>query len=312
MKKTDKPLIIISGPTACGKTSVSIELAKKINGNIISADSMQVYKYMDIGTAKATREEMQGIKHYIIDELYPDEDFSVAVFQQMAKSAYNEIICNNKFPIMVGGTGFYINAFLYDNDFSESEKNNDFRDKLKKEAEEKGREYIYSVLQNIDPVYAQTVHHNNLKKVIRAIEYYHETGEKFSEYNKREKLRIPVYNHKLFILNMEREKLYKRIDRRVDIMIEQGLIKEVEKLLENYTPDLISMQGLGYKEIVKYIKNECSLDEAIYILKRDTRHFAKRQLTWFKHQCNDCIWINTDEFNSAVDIADYIVENYNF
>ncbi len=307
-----KPLIIITGPTACGKTSVSIELAKKLDGNIISADSMQVYKYMDIGTAKADKEEMQGIKHYLIDELYPDEDFSVAVFQQMAKSAYNEILSNNKYPIMVGGTGFYINAFLYDNDFSESKKNTAIRDMLKKEAEEKGREYIYSILQKIDYEYAQTVHQNNVKKVIRAIEYYRETGEKFSDYNKREKLKKPVYNHKLYILNMEREKLYKRIDLRVDLMIDRGLVKEVEKLLENYSPDLVSMQGLGYKEIVKYIKGEYSLDEAIYTLKRDTRHFAKRQLTWFKHQCNDAILINTDDFNLPEDIADYIAEQNDF
>lgn len=307
----DKPLIIIAGPTACGKTSVSIELAKKINGSIISADSMQVYKYMNIGTAKASKEEMQSIKHYVIDKLYPDEEFSAAVFQSMAKSAYDEIIDDSKIPIMVGGTGFYINAFLYDNDFSDSERNTKIRAELKKASEEKGREYVYSILKNIDREYAETVHQNNLKKVIRAIEYYRETGEKFSEYNKREKLRKPIYDHKFFILNMNRAKLYERIDKRVDIMIAQGLIKEVKGLLEKYSPDLVSMQGLGYKEIVKYIKGEYSLDEAIYILKRDTRHFAKRQLTWFKHQCSDSIWINTDDYGSAADIAEFIAQYNN-
>lgn len=306
----NKPLIIIAGPTACGKTAVSIEVAKKLNGSIISADSMQVYKYMDIGTAKIGKDEMGGITHYLIDELYPDEEFSVAVFQKMAKSAYKDIISNYKVPIMVGGTGFYINAFLYDNDFSQENNKNIYRKEYESLLEEKGKEYIFELLKEKDIEYAETIHMNNTKKVIRALEYIAENNEKFSEYNKREALREPAYDHKLFILNMERERLYKRIDLRVGLMIENGLIKEVENLLNmGYNSDLVSMQGLGYKEIVMYLQGKCSLDEAIYILKRDTRHFAKRQITWFKHQCKG-IWLNMDEYSAPEDAANEICKEY--
>ncbi|MGN1317641.1 MAG: tRNA (adenosine(37)-N6)-dimethylallyltransferase MiaA, partial [Lachnospirales bacterium] len=270
-------------------------------------DSMQVYKYMDIGTAKIKEEEKEGIKHYLIDDIMPDEKFSVAVFQKMAIEAYNDIIKSNKTPIMVGGTGFYLNAFLYDNDFSDDEHDYTYRNKLNKILEEKGKEYLYDMLKKCDSEYANTVHINNTKKVIRALEYYTQTGEKFSDYNNREKLRKPKYNHKLFILNMERELLYKRIDKRVDIMIDEGLVDEVKNLLERYSPNLVSMQGLGYKEIVGYLEGRYSLDEAIYILKRDTRHFAKRQLTWFKHQCNG-IWIDVDKFNSLDDVTNEIIK----
>ncbi len=301
------PMILIAGPTACGKTSVSVELAKKINGSIISADSMQVYKYMNIGTAKITSEEMQGIKHYLIDVLFPDDEFSVAIFQKMAVMAYKDIISQNKVPVMVGGTGFYINAFLYNNDFSVDKSNNDYRKKYTDILNIEGKEYLFKLLTDIDYEYAQTIHINNTKKVIRALEYYSETGEKFSEYNKREKLRKPKYNNRMFILNMTREKLYDRINERVDKMINDGLVDEVKDLLEKYSPDLISMQGLGYKEIVGYLENKYSLDEAIYILKRDTRHFAKRQLTWFKHQCSG-EWIDVDNFSTSEEIADKILK----
>lgn len=301
------PLIIIAGPTACGKTSVSIELAKKINSEIISADSMQVYKYMDIGTAKATSEEMQGIKHYMIDELYPDDDFSVAVFQNMAKKAYGEILSKNKIPIMVGGTGFYINAFLYDNDFTAEKKNYEIREQLTNLANTEGIDALFDILCEIDIEYANTVHKNNVKKVIRAIEYYKETGEKFSVYNARERLRKPVYNCDMFILNMNRETLYARIDTRIDIMLKNGLVDEVKFLLSKYPKELVSMQGLGYKEIVGYLEGKYSLEEAVYILKRDTRHFAKRQITWFKHQSSG-IWIDMDNFNDINGVVDFIIE----
>lgn len=301
------PLITISGPTACGKTAVSVELAKIINGEIISADSMQVYKYMDIGTAKITEEEKQGIKHYLIDELYPDEEFSVAVFQKMAKGALAEIYENGKIPILVGGTGFYVNALIYDNDFTPGEKDEKMRVELEKDAERNGNEYVHNILQKLDPEYAETVHPNNLKRVIRAIEYCRDTGEKFSEYNKREKLREPAYNVKNFILNMDRERLYERIEKRIDIMIDKGLIDEVKKLMKIYPDNLVSMKGLGYKEIIGYLKGEYSLDEAIYILKRDTRHFARRQITWFRHQ-SDGVWINMDEYKSPSEAAEFIAE----
>lgn len=301
------PLITISGPTACGKTAVSVELAKIINGEIISADSMQVYKYMDIGTAKITEEEKHGIKHYLIDELYPDEEFSVAVFQKMAKGALAEIYEKGKIPILVGGTGFYVNALIYDNDFTPGEKDEKMRVELEKAAERNGNEYVHNILQKLDPEYAETVHPNNLKRVIRAIEYCRDTGEKFSEYNKREKLREPAYNVKNFILNMDRERLYERIEKRIDIMIDKGLIGEVKKLMKIYPDNLVSMKGLGYKEIIGYLKGEYSLDEAIYILKRDTRHFARRQITWFRHQ-SDGVWINMDDYNSPSEAAEFIAE----
>ncbi len=301
-----KPLIIIAGPTACGKTSVSIELAKQLNGSIISADSMQVYKYMDIGTAKIKKDEMNGIKHYLIDELMPDEEFSAAIFQRMAKKAYFKIMSENKIPMLVGGTGFYLNSFLYNTDFSIKKTDYTIRNELTKLAEEKGNDFIYNMLKDIDSDYANIVHKNNLKKVIRAIEYYKETGEKFSVCNSREKRNEPVYNYNMFILNMDRERLYKRIEKRIDIMIEDGLINEVKSLLDKYSRSLVSMQGLGYKEIASYLYGECSLDEAIYILKRDTRRFAKRQLTWFKHQC-DGTWVNVDDFDSISDVVNYII-----
>lgn len=299
------PLITISGPTACGKTAVSVELAKIINGEIISADSMQVYKYMDIGTAKITEEEKQGIKHYLIDDLYPNEEFSIAVFQKMAKEALSEIYNKEKMPILVGGTGFYVNGLIYDNDFTPGEKDNKMRLELEKEATEKGNEYVHNILMELDPEYAETVHPNNVKRVIRAIEYCRDTGEKFSEYNAREKMREPAYDVKSFILNMDRDLLYDRIEKRVDIMIKNGLVKEVSNLMEKYPTNLVSMKGLGYKEIIGYLKGEYSLEEAIYILKRDTRHFARRQLTWFKHQSNG-MWVDMNNFNSPMAVAEFI------
>ena len=304
------PLITISGPTACGKTAVSVELAKIINGEIISADSMQVYKYMDIGTAKITVDEMQGIKHYLIDVLMPDDEFSIAVFQKMAKEAMAEIYSKGKMPILVGGTGFYVNGLIYDNDFTPGEKDDKMRLELEKEAEEKGNDYVHYILKELDPEYAKTVHPNNLKRVIRAIEYCRDTGEKFSDYNARERLREPAYDVKNFILNMDRKVLYNRIEKRIGIMIENGLVNEVKSLMDKYPTNLVSMKGLGYKEIIGYLKGEYSLDEAIYILKRDTRHFARRQLTWFKHQSNG-EWVDVLDFDSPQSVAQYIADKIN-
>lgn len=304
MKKT---LITISGPTACGKTAVSVELAKSINGEIISADSMQVYKYMDIGTAKITEDEKQGIKHYLIDELYPDEEFSIAVFQKMAKEALSEIYSKNKLPILVGGTGFYVNGLIYNNDFTPGEKDDKMRIELENEAKEKGNDFVHKILKDLDPEYAETVHPNNVKRVIRAIEYCRNTGEKFSDYNAREKLREPYYNVKNFILNMDRNLLYNRIEKRIDIMVENGLIEEVKGLMEKYPTNLVSMKGIGYKEIIGYLKGEYTLDEAIELLKKVTRNFARRQITWFRHQ-SDGIWIDVEAFESPVAIAEYIAK----
>ena len=292
-----RPLIILTGPTAVGKTKASIGLAKALNGEIISADSMQVYKYMDIGSAKIRPEEMQGVKHYLIDELEPDEEFHVVRFQQMAKKAMKEIYAKGKIPIVVGGTGFYIQALLYDIDFTESNEDTEYRQELEQLAKDKGTEYLHDMLREADPVSADTIHANNVKRVIRALEFYHQTGEKISEHNEQERAKVSPYDFCYFVLNDDRAHLYERINLRIDQMLEEGLVDEVSALKEKgYTRDMVSMQGLGYKEILDYLNGECSLDEAIYILKRDTRHFAKRQLTWFRRE-RDVIWIDKQTYD---------------
>ena len=281
-----KPLIVIAGPTACGKTDISIDLAEKIGGEIVSGDSMQVYKYMDIGTAKATKEEMRGIPHYLVDELYPDEEYNVMLFQQKAKQYMEGIYSRGHIPIIVGGTGFYINALVYDNDFSEEEES-EIRKELYAVAENEGAEKLHAMLAEVDPEYAANIHHNNVKRVARALEYYRLTGEKMSEHNKNAKEKETPYNLAFFVLNMDREKLYERINLRVDIMMNNGLEQEVRKLIEmGYSPELVSMQGLGYKEFIPYFNGEISLEQVVDDIKKYTRRFAKRQLTWFRGQTN--------------------------
>jgi tRNA dimethylallyltransferase len=293
-----KPLIILTGPTAVGKTELSIALAKSINGEIISADSMQVYKYMDIGTAKITPAEMDGINHYLIDELEPKEDFNVVKFKEYADRYMEEIYAKGKIPILVGGTGFYIQAVLYGIDFKENGEDKTYREQLEKLAEEKGVEFLHEKLRIIDPESAEAIHPNNVKKVIRALEYYEQTNLKISEHNEEQKQKESPYNFCYFVLNNHRDVLYDRIDRRIDIMLEQGLIKEVKQLLEmGCSKEMVSMQGLGYKEIIAYLDGDCTLEEAIYTLKRDTRHFAKRQLTWFKRE-KEVTWIQKNEYNN--------------
>lgn len=292
-----RPLIILTGPTAVGKTKASIGLAKALNGEIISADSMQVYKYMDIGSAKIRPEEMQGVKHYLIDELEPDEEFHVVKFQQLAKKALGEIYAKGKIPIVVGGTGFYIQALLYDIDFTENNEDSEYRQKLEQLASEKGAECVHDMLRAVDPVSADIIHANNVKRVIRALEFYHQTGEKISEHNEQERAKESPYDFCYFVLNDDRERLYERINIRIDQMLEEGLIEEVRGLKDKgYTRDMVSMQGLGYKEILDYLNGACTLEEAIYILKRDTRHFAKRQLTWFRRE-RDVIWIEKQAYH---------------
>lgn len=305
-----KPLIILTGPTAVGKTKLSIALAKVVNGEIISADSMQVYQYMDIGSAKIKKEEMQGVPHYLIDVLKPEEEFHVVRFQEMAKQAMEEIYAKGKIPILTGGTGFYIQAVVKDIDFSENTEKSEIRSRLEKLAKEHGSEYLHQKLLEVDPDSAKKIHANNVKRVIRALEYYELTGEKISLHNEREAAKESPYCYTYFVLNDLREKLYQRIDARVDEMLKEGLIQEVEKLSKmGYTRNLVSMQGLGYKEILAYLEGECSLEEAIYILKRDTRHFAKRQITWFKRE-PDVIWVNKPEFGYEDEkILDYMLEN---
>ena len=296
-----KPLIILTGPTAVGKTRASIGLAKALNGEIISADSMQVYKYMDIGSAKIRPAEMEGIRHYLIDELEPDEEFHVVRFQQMAKQAMEEIYAKNKIPIVVGGTGFYIQALLYDIDFTDNNEESLYRRELEQLAAEKGAACLHAMLTDVDPKSAQIIHANNVKRVIRALEFYRQTGQPISEHNEAERAKESPYDFCYFVLNDDREALYERIERRVDQMLTEGLLDEVQSLKEKgYTKDMVSMQGLGYKEILDYLNGECSLEEAIYVLKRDTRHFAKRQLTWFRRE-RDVIWIDKQDFDHCED-----------
>lgn len=294
MKK--KPIIILTGPTAVGKTKASIGLAKSIGGEIISADSMQVYRKMDIGSAKIHPEEMEGIRHYLINVLDPAEEFNVVLFQQMAKQAMDKIYANGHIPIVVGGTGFYIQALLYDVDFTQEEDDKGIRAELETIAKEKGAEYLHHMLQEIDAKSAETIHANNVKRVVRAIEYYRQTGQPISEHNEKERQKESPYNFAYFVLLDERQRLYERIEKRIDLMMEEGLLNEVKTLYEEgYTRDMVSMQGLGYKEILDYLDGKMTLDEAIYILKRDTRHFAKRQITWFKREKDVC-WIDKSAF----------------
>lgn len=292
-----KPLVVLTGPTAVGKTKASIGLAKVIGGEIISADSMQVYRHMDIGSAKIKKEEMDGVKHYLINVLEPEEEFHVVRFQQMAKEAMEEIYASGHIPIIAGGTGFYIQALLYDIDFEEGEQDTALRESLEAYAKEHGPEALHARLEEVDPQSAKAIHANNVKRVIRAIEFYEQTGETISKHNEKEKQKCSPYDFRYFVLNDERAHLYERINARVDEMIEQGLVEEVRALKERgCTKDMVSMQGLGYKEILEYLEGECTLEDAIYRLKRDTRHFAKRQITWFKRE-QDVIWVNKKEYD---------------
>ena len=305
-----KPLVILTGPTAVGKTEISIKLAKAINGEIISADSIQVYKHFDIGSAKVTKEEMDGVKRYLIDVLEPDEEFNIYVFKKLAMEAMEEIYAKGKIPIIAGGTGFYIQALLYDVEFSEEEGDKTYRHMLEKKAEIEGVTSIHNMLKEIDPEAAKEIHENNLKRVIRALEYYNKTGMRISEHNKEQRQKESPYNFKYYVLNMDREKLYNRINMRVDIMVENGLIDEVTKLKEmGYGKELNSMQGIGYKEIRDYVDGVYDLDTAIETLKKNTRNFAKRQITWFKRE-KEVVWLNHEEFHNDKDkILDYILDD---
>ena len=306
MKK--RPLLILTGPTAVGKTETSIQLAKTIGGEIISADSMQVYRGMDIGTAKISSQEMQGVPHYLVDEFDPDEEFNVMRFQHLAKKYMEDIYARKKIPILVGGTGFYIQSVLYDIAFTENQEKDSFREEMIAFAREKGAAALHEQLRRVDSESAERIHPNNVKRVIRALEYHHFTGEKISAHNDNERQKKSPYCFLYVVLDMERQKLYDRINRRVDDMVENGLVEEVKKLLEHgYRRDLVSMQGLGYKELIPYLEHQCSLEEAVYRIKRDTRHFAKRQMTWFRRERGVTV-LDKDKFSDTEELVGEILQ----
>ena len=292
-----KPLLILTGPTAVGKTALSIKLAKEVGGEIISADSMQVYRYMDIGSAKIKKEEMQGVPHHLIDILMPEEEFNVFIFKKRALECMQGIYERGHIPIIAGGTGFYIQALLYDIDFETEEETSSLRGELEKLAKEKGNHYLHERLKEVDPVSAEEIHENNSKRVIRALEYFKVNGRPISEHNKEQRQKESAYNSCYFVLNDDRALLYERIDKRVDEMLQEGLVEEVKGLKEKgYHRNMVSMQGLGYKEILAYLEGECTLEEAVYLIKRDSRHFAKRQLTWFRRE-KEVIWVDKLKFS---------------
>lgn len=306
------PMIVLTGPTAAGKTAASIQLAKAIGGEIISADSMQVYRHMDIGSAKITPKEMEGIPHHLIDVLEPWEPFNVTVFQQMAKTALVEIYGHGHIPILTGGTGFYIQALLYDIDFTKHPGDEVIRRELEQQAKEKGPDFLHKLLCTVDAESAEEIHPNNVKRVIRAIEYYRQTGEPISAHNRREREKDSPYEVLYYVLNTDRSLLYERIDRRVDRMISSGLTEEVQALKKSgCTREMVSMQGLGYKELLDYLDGACTLQEAVCRLKQNTRHFAKRQITWFKRE-RDVRWLNLPDCGDNVtQIVDKIVQEAN-
>ena len=287
-KQTDRrpPLVIVAGPTASGKSDTAVELALRLGGSVISADSMQVYRGMDIGSAKITEAEMRGVPHYLIDCADPEEEWNVVTFQKQAREAIRQVLAQGRLPILCGGTGFYIQSVLYDIDFTEMDSQPDYRMALEREAREKGPQVLYDRLVLADPEAARAIHPNNVKRVIRALEFHQKSGgQKISRHNEEQRARQAAYDCVFYVLTMDRTRLYERIDRRVDIMMEKGLVREVQELRERgLTSEDVSMQGLGYKQVLESMEGLYDLDEAVYRIKRDSRHFAKRQLTWFRRE----------------------------
>lgn len=305
---TKDKLVILAGPTASGKTAVSVDLAKRIGGEIISADSMQIYRGMDIGTAKITADEMQGVKHYLINVSDPKEDFNIVKFQNMVKCSIEEIKKNGHIPILVGGTGFYIQSIIYDIKFDNEDDNGSIRKVLEEEYDKMGADFMYEKLKKIDSISAENIHKNNKKRIIRAIEYFLINNTLISEHNELQRKKTSPYDFRFFVLNPKRDILYDRINKRVDKMVEKGLVDEVKSLIESgLSIDNISMQGIGYKEIVEYLEGNIPLDKAVENIKQNTRHMAKRQVTWFKRE-RDVIYIDPFEFENNEKIVDYMVE----
>lgn len=297
MTATNAPLVILAGPTAVGKSELSLKLAREIGGEIISADSMQVYCGMDIGSAKLSPSQRQEIPHHLLDILDPKEEFHVVRFQELARQAISEICGRGHIPILTGGTGFYIQALLYDIDFTDNDDDSSLRSSLEKLAADEGADALYKRLLAVDPEACEQIHKNNIKRVIRALEFYEKTGTPISEHNKKQRQNSSPYRYAYFVLNDDRSRLYERIDRRVELMLAQGLVEEVKRLAaKGCTRDMVSMQGLGYKEILDYLDERCSFEEAVYLIKRNTRHFAKRQLTWFRRE-RDVIWLDKPQYD---------------
>lgn len=301
-----KPLVIIGGATGVGKTELSVRLAQLIGAQIISADSMQVYKGFDIGTAKIRPDETGGIKHYLIDEIEPDGDFNIFEFQARAKSCIDEIISERKIPMIVGGTGFYVQSVLYDIHFEDESGDRSFRRELEMMAEEGASRELYEMLKSADPKAAEQIHPNNTKRIIRALEFYHETGGPISRHNEEQKKQSSPYDFVYFVLNRDRASVYDRINRRVDIMMEEGLEEEVRGLLDKgVSMDSPAMGGLGYKEMVSYIRGEITKERAEELIRQNTRHFAKRQLTWYRRE-KDVIWVNYEDFDGTDAMIGYM------
>jgi tRNA dimethylallyltransferase len=299
-----KPLVILTGPTAVGKTALSVQLAKKIGGEIISADSMQVYRYMDIGSAKVKAEEMQGIRHHMIDVLEPGDEFNVYIFKQMAEECLAGIYERNHIPIVAGGTGFYIQALLYDIDFGREEENPRIREQLEQLLKEKGKSCLHDMLKQVDAPSAAEIHENNTKRMIRALEYYERNGTPISQHNRQQREKEAAYRFCYFVLTMDRQKLYERIDRRVEIMMEEGLLEEVKHLKSmGCDRNMVSMQGIGYKELLACLDGEMTIEEAVSLIQKESRHFAKRQLTWFRRE-KEVIWLDRGEFQGEEAILD--------
>ena len=295
-------VIVIGGPTASGKSNLAVELAKKIDGEIISADSMQIYKDMNIGTAKITEEEMQGIPHYMIDIVSPEERYSVSEYKKEAEKAIEEILKKGKMPIIVGGTGLYIESLIYGIEFQQEEFDEEYRKKLDNIAEKEGLEKLYEEAKKIDPKAMEKISKNDRKRIIRVLEIYHKTGKTKTEQEIESRKKEVKYNYKLFAINFDREKLYSRIEQRIDQMIENGLIQEVEDIKKKYNKFPTAMQGLGYKEVVEYLENKITKEEMLEKLKKETRHYAKRQLTWFR-KYKEIIWLEGEnEINSNLEI----------
>ena len=295
-------VIVICGPTASGKTALSIELAKKINGEIVSADSMQIYKDMNIGTAKPTKQEMGEIKHYLLDFVSPEDRYSVAQYKQDAKKAIREIINKGKTPIIVGGTGLYVDSLIYEIEYNDIKLDEEYRKKIEKIAEEQGLEELYKKAVEIDPEAMKKISQNDKKRIMRVLEIYHSTGKTKTEQEKESRKNPVEYDYRVFAINWDREILYQRINKRVDIMVEQGLIEEVKEILNKYDKFPTAMQGLGYKEVVDYLNGIYTKEEMIEKIKLETRRYAKRQLTWFRKN-KETIWLDgTNDIQNNINI----------